>query len=126
MGDVVEKQTVYDLEERSARFAEACRDFLRKVPRNIMNHEYIKQLIRSSASQAANYIEANESLSKKDFCYRIKICRKETKESGLWLRLLDGGGVDTVETERNRLLIESVELRKIYTTIFDRSFEKLP
>ena len=52
----------YDLEERTARFAECCRDFVKKLPRTMANFEYGKQLIRSSGSQAANYIEANESL----------------------------------------------------------------
>lgn len=79
----------YDLEERTAKFAECCRDFVKKLIRTISNIEYGKQLIRSSGSQAANYIEANEALSKKDFIYRIRICRKETKESCLWLRLCD-------------------------------------
>ena len=77
----------YDLEERSYQFARSCRDFVKKIPRTISNIEYGKQLIRSSGSQAANYIEANESLSRKDFMLRIKICRKEAKESRLWLRL---------------------------------------
>ena len=71
----------YDLEERTAVFAENCRDFVKKLPKTTPNFEYGKQLIRSSGSQAANYIEANEALGKKDFLMRIKICRKETKES---------------------------------------------
>ena len=71
----------YDLEERTYEFARRCRDFVKRLPKSISNIEYGKQLVRSSGSQAANYIEANESLSKKDFAYRIRICRKETKES---------------------------------------------
>lgn len=67
----------YDLGERTALFAERCRDFVKKLPKTISNIEYGKQLIRSSGSQAANYIEANESLSKKDFVHKIKICRIE-------------------------------------------------
>ncbi|OGZ61441.1 MAG: hypothetical protein A3H51_03020 [Candidatus Spechtbacteria bacterium RIFCSPLOWO2_02_FULL_38_8] len=77
----------YDLEERTACFAERCRDYVKKLPRTISNIEYGKQPIRSSGSQAANYIEANEAETKKDFRYRIRISRKETKESCLWLRL---------------------------------------
>lgn len=57
----------YDLEERTLLFATACRDFVKKLPKTLANNEYAKQLVRSSGSQAANYIEANESLSKKDF-----------------------------------------------------------
>ena len=78
---------IFDLENRTYNFAKRCRNFVKELPRTISNIEYGKQLIRSSGSQAANYIEANECLSKKDFYHRIKICRKESKESRLWLRL---------------------------------------
>ena len=77
----------YDLEERTLKFAKEARDFIKKLSRTITNIEYGKQLARSSGPVAANYIEANEALSKKDFTMRIKICRKEAKESRLWLRL---------------------------------------
>jgi len=63
---------IYDLEERTYQFAKRCKDFVNKLPRTVANIEYGKQLIRSSGSQAANYIEANESLSKKDLKYRRK------------------------------------------------------
>ena len=111
----------YDLEERTAKFAESCRDFVKKLIRTIFNIEYGKQLIRSSGSQAANYIEANESLSKKDFVYRIRICRKETKESCLWLRLCDTGEMDNIKNEKIGVLNEAVELRKIFTSIINKS-----
>jgi len=111
----------YDLEERTARFAEQCRDFVKKLPKTISNIEYGRQLIRSSGSQASNYIEANESLSKKDFAHRIRICRKETKESCLWLRLCDTGSSQELESERNSLKGEAIELRKIFTSILEKS-----
>ena len=111
----------YDLEERTARFAECCRDFTKKLPKTTANSEYGKQLIRSSGSQAANYIEANEALSKKDFAHRIRICRKETKESCLWLRLFDIGDNLQLEKEKGSLLREAVELRKIFTSILNKS-----
>jgi four helix bundle protein len=76
----------YDLEERSYLFALNVRSFVKKLKKSISNIEDGKQLIRASGSVAANYIEANESLSKKDFIYRIKICRKEAKESRLFIR----------------------------------------
>ncbi len=110
----------YDLEERTAVFAEQCRDFIKEIPKTISNIEYGKQLIRSSGSQAANYIEANESLSKKDFIHRIRICRKETKESCLWLRLCDYNNKE-IDVKRINLLNEAVELRKIYTAILNKS-----
>lgn len=87
----------YDLEERTYEFAKKCRDYVKKLPKTISNIEYSDQLIRASGSQAANYIEANESLSKKDFIMRIKISLKETKESGLWLRLTEPNVENTQE-----------------------------
>ncbi len=110
----------YDLEERTAVFAENCRNFTRGLPKNIHNLEYAKQLVRSSGSQAANYIEASEAVSKKDFTHRMKICRKETKESCLWLRLCDTNNQD-LEKERKLLLDEATQLRKIFTSIINKS-----
>ena len=111
----------YDLEERTAQFAENCRDFVKKLNKTISNLEYGKQLIRSSGSQAANYIEANESLGKKDFLMKIKICRKETKETCLWLRLSDVNGNEELEREKALLMAEAIELRKIFTSILEKS-----
>ena len=71
----------YDLEERTLRFAKQVRDFVKRLKKTVSNVEDIKQLVRASGSVGANYIEANEALSKKDFIMRIKICRKEAKES---------------------------------------------
>ena len=109
-----------DLEERTFRFAKDSRDFVKQLPRTTSNIEYGKQLIRSSGSQAANYIEANESLSKKDFIFRIKICRKEAKESDLWLNLCDIDN-ERIELERKNLITEVGELRKIFSSILDKS-----
>lgn len=114
-----QKNKYYDLEERTYEFAKKCRDFVRKLPRTIPNIEYGKQLVRSSGSQAANYIEANESLSKLDFRHRIKICRKEAKESRLWLRLCT---VDTtLEKEQQELTQEARELTMIFSAILEKS-----
>lgn len=109
----------YDLEARSEKFAGNCKNFSKKLPRTSANIEYVKQLIRSSASQASNYIEANESKTKKEVSYRIRVCRKETKETGLWLRLCDVGSV-VIEEERKALINESCELRNIYNSILNK------
>lgn len=77
----------YDLEERTLQFAQQCREYVKKLLKTLSNMEYGKQLIRSSGSVGSNYIEANESLSKKDYVMRTKICRKEVKESRLWIYL---------------------------------------
>jgi four helix bundle protein len=76
----------YDLEERTLQFAINSRLFLKKMHKTIFNIEDGKQLIRPSGFIGANYIEANEALSKKDFCFRLKISRKEAKESSYWLK----------------------------------------
>lgn len=77
----------YDLEDRTIAFARSIRACVKRVRKTTANIEDSKQLIRASGSVGANYIEANESLSKKDFIIRIKICRKEAKESQYWLKL---------------------------------------
>lgn len=71
----------YDLEDRTLAFAKRVRSFVKSLPNSLANIEDGKQVVRSSGSVGANYIEANESLSKKDFALRIKICRKEAKET---------------------------------------------
>lgn len=86
-----ENRRRYGLEGRTEVFAKRCRDLLRVVPRTLTNREEARQLTRASGSVAANYLEANDSLSKKDFRMRIKICRKESKECRLFLRLLYPG-----------------------------------
>jgi four helix bundle protein len=108
-----------ELEERTFQFAKRCRDYVKKLPRTITNIEYGKQLTRSSGSQASNYIEANEALSKKDFAHRIRISRKETKESSLWLRLIEP--VVSMENEQRALNQEAEELRKIFSSILNKS-----
>lgn len=112
-----------ELEERTFKFAERMRDFIKQLPRTISNIEYSKQGVRSSGSQAANYIEANEALSRKDFIHRVRICRKEAKETCLWLRLLETDGSEKLESDRNLLTDEAVVLRKIFSSILDKSIQ---
>ena len=106
----------YDLDERTYKFASNCRDLAGKIPKTLANIEYSKQLIRSSGSVASNYIEANEALGLKDFTYRIKICRKESKESRLWIKLLEIETKDLKDIQLS-LIQESIELTKIFSTI---------
>lgn len=110
----------YDLEERTLKFAIDSRFFLKKLPRTISNIEDAKQYVRSSGSVGANYIEANESLSKKDFCFRIKICRKEAKECGYWLKIMRATNLEFGE-QINILIQESDELKKIFSSILEKS-----
>lgn len=111
----------YDLEERTETFARNCRQLLKSVRRTHGNIEDGKQLIRSSGSVAANYIEANEAISKKDFRHRIKICRKESKKPGLWLRLLDVEEDSDNDNRRKAMNQEALELTKIFGAILHSS-----
>lgn len=112
---------VYDLEERTFQFAKDVRLFIKTLPHSLANVEDAKQGIKSSGSVGANYIEANESLSKKDFIFRVKISRKEAKESGFWLRLILETNNLKNEIEAKRLLNESIELKKILSSIIEKS-----
>lgn len=103
--------TKYDLEDRTLEFAKKVRDFCRRIKKDIANVEDIKQLVRSSGSVGANYIEANDSLSKKDFLMRVKISKKECKVSIYWLKLLDIS--ESNEAERISLIREATEIMKI-------------
>jgi four helix bundle protein len=111
----------YDLEERTLAFAQAVRAFVRQLPRTLSNIEDVKQLVRASGSVGANYIEANEALSKKDFVMRIKISRKEAKESRFFLRLVFTDADAGLETSRAVLIQEATELMNIFGTIVRKS-----
>ncbi len=110
----------YDLEERTLQYAKAVREFVKKVPKTLSNIEDCKQLVKASGSVGANYIEANEALSKKDFIMRIKICRKEAKESRYWLQLIDTQDSKELDTERAQLITEGTELMKIFGSILQK------
>jgi four helix bundle protein len=111
----------YDLEDRTYEFARCVRAFVKKLPRTICNTEDGKQAVRSSGSVGANYIEANEALSKRDFLMRIRISRKESKETRYWLRLLDTHDDGTLNAERDRLVQECTELMRIFGAILQKS-----
>lgn len=111
----------YDLEERTLLFARRVRDFVKRLPKTVGNTEDGKQLIRASGSVGANYIEANESLGKKDFLMRIRISRKESKESRYWLKLVDIDEKSELGVERVGLVKESTELMNIFGSILQKS-----
>ena len=111
----------YDLEDRTFAFAKRVRAFVKTLGKSLANIEDGKQVIKASGSVGANYIEANESLSKKDFIMRIKICRKEAKESRYWLRLIDTYDESENEKERKYLVQEATELMNIFGSILGKS-----
>ena len=92
-----------------------------QVPRSLGNIEDCKQVVRGSGSIGANYIEANESLGRKDFLMHIKICRKEAKECRYWLLLLDVGNDPARAKVRDALVQEAQELMSIFGAILRNS-----
>ncbi|MDO8622135.1 MAG: four helix bundle protein [bacterium] len=122
--DRITKIRTFDLEERTQRFAVACRNFVLRLPRNIPNEEYSRQLIRASGSPAANYIEANEALGTKDFVHKMKICRKEAKEARLWLDLCIVGDNPELTRTRSALIQEATELIKIFNAIIRKCSDR--
>jgi len=107
----------YDLRDRTIVFARRTRALVKRIPKSLCTVDDCKQVLRSSASVGANYIEADESLSIKDRVHRMKICRKEAKESSFWFELLKESTPVELELERRSLAQESIELVKIFHTI---------
>jgi len=116
----MEGKKIYDLEERTAKFAERVRDFCLKLPKNAANSEFVPQLVRAGSSPGANYIEANEGIGDKDFKMKIKTCRRESKEAGYWLRLVITDGSQASEEERAALRQEAREFIFIFSSILKK------
>lgn len=110
----------FDLEERTLEFSKGIIRICKKLPRDSINRELIGQLIRASGSVGANYREANDALSKKDFIHRIKITRREAKEAHFWLENLEEAN-PTLNGEIRELMQEALELKKIFSAIADKS-----
>jgi len=106
----------YDLEERCAQFGEKIIDFVKTLPRNEINKPLISQLIRSATSIGANYMEANQAASKKDFKNKINISKKEANETKHWLRMLVQAN-DIRKEECKVLWKEAHELTLIFAKI---------
>ncbi len=105
--------------ERLYSFGRRCRELTEKLSKTIANLEYSSQLIRASGSVGSNYIEALEAMGKKDFIYRLKVSRKETRESVHWLRLIFDANSNlerNVEEEIKNLIGEGQEIMKIFTS----------
>ncbi len=115
------EEKYYDLEERTFKFASEVRVLVNALTKTIANIEDGKQATRSSGSPGANYIEANERLGKKDFLMKIKICRKEAKESRYWLRLLNNATNIQFKEQLEKLTQEAMELTMIFSSIMRKS-----
>lgn len=110
-----------DLGLRTFDFARDVRELVRKVPRTIDLMEDCKQLVRSSGSVGANYIEANEALSRKDQIFRMRITKKEARESAYWLHLLDSRIDEPIKKTCASLMNEAEQLVRIFSSIILKS-----
>ena len=112
--------TIFDLEERTLEFAKRIVRMCKELPNNTVNFKLIDQIIRSGGSVGANYREANDALGKKDFAMRMKISRKEVKETQFWLELIVEANPN-FKNKMQELLKESLELRKILSAIINNA-----
>ena len=106
----------YDLEERTALFGEAIIEFAKRISRSIVNDPLIRQVVRSGTSIGANYMEADGAESKKDFRHKIAICKKESKETKHWLRMIVKANPDSKD-ECKKLWQEAQEFSLIFSSI---------
>lgn len=111
---------LYDLEERTLEFGKRIIRMCKAVPKNTINNTLVNQVMRSGTSVGANYREANETETKKDFCFRMRICRKEAKETVYWLNLIIESNPEMGERIKP-LIQEAQELVKIFASIIEKS-----
>ena len=107
----------HELEQRCHVFAKRVRSFCRKLKYDVANNEDIKQLVRASGSVCANYIEANENLGVGDLKFRMKISRKEAKECMHFLGLVETFGNSELDKERDFLIDEALQLKRIFSAM---------
>ncbi|PIY59690.1 four helix bundle protein [Candidatus Wolfebacteria bacterium CG_4_10_14_0_8_um_filter_37_11] len=117
------KNPKYDLEERTAKFGENIIEFTKKIPQNPITISLISQLVRSGTSVGSNYCEADCAESKKDFEHKLGICKKESKESKHWLRMISMA-VPELRDKARILWKESNELNLIFSAIVNKSRAK--
>ncbi|MEI7809157.1 MAG: four helix bundle protein [Verrucomicrobiota bacterium] len=110
----------FDLEERTAMFGEAVIRFAKTIPKNPVTTPLIGQIVRSGTSVGANYCEADDAVSKKDFKNKIGTCRKEARETKLWLRMIAAAEPD-LKAEARKLWQEAKELHLIFAAIWRKS-----
>ena len=109
-------ETQYDLEERTARFGETIVRFAKRIPQSPVNRSLIDQLVRAGTSVGANYCEADDAVSKRDFRHKIAVCKKEARETKHWLRMVATTEED-LKDEARKLWHEAKELHLIFAAI---------
>lgn len=112
-----------ELEDRTTDFAKRVIRLCKELPNNVINRRLIDQIIRSAGSVGANYREANESLGKKDFTHRLRIARKECKETDHWLILIEEANQDFAK-RMEALFTECHEIRNILSAIITKAIDK--
>ncbi len=117
------KDPKFDLEERTARFGEAIIDFAKKLPKNIITSPLINQFVRSGTAVGALYCEADCAESRKDFEHKLGICKKESKETKHWMRMI-ARALPEFAGESRVLWKEADELQRIFITIIKNSKNK--
>lgn len=110
---------IYDLEERTALFGEAAIRFAKKIPRNPVNDRLISQFVGAATSIGANYCEADDAVSRKDFKCKIGTCKKESKETKYFLRML-ATAEENLASEARKLWREAKELHLIFCSIYKK------
>ncbi len=108
---------VYDLEERTARFGEAVIDFAKTIPQSAVTNRIISQLVSAATSVGANYVEADDAVSKKEFLKNIGTCKKEARETKHFLRMAVRA-VPELKPQARQLWIEAKELHLIFSKIW--------
>ena len=112
-----------EFENRTTDFAKKIIRLCRSLPKDSINNPIFSQIVRSSGSIGANYREANEAISRKDFLYRLRIARKEAKETHHWLELLKEANLEVSEKMEN-LFREVIEIRNILSAMISKSEKK--
>ncbi len=110
-------KTVYDLEERTARFGEAVIQFVKKIPMNPRNNRLIDQLVGAGTAIGANYCEADDAVSKKEFKHKIGTCKKEARETKFFLRMV-ATSEEGLKSDARVLWQEAKELHLIFSAIY--------
>jgi len=117
------KNKIYDLEERTAKFSEDIIEFTKKIPKNIITIPLIGQIVRAGTSVGANYCEADCAETKKDFEHKLGICKKESKETKHWFRIIAKAAPE-LKNDSRKLWQEASELNLIFTSIVKKSRTK--
>lgn len=114
----------YDLEERTAKFGEAIIEFAKKIPQSLITSPLITQLVKAGTSVGANYCEVDDASTKKDFVHKIGICKKESRETKHWLRMI-AKTIKPLRDEAKMLWNEAQELNLIFASIINKSKKKI-